>query len=270
MKIIWGMLKSLEEYQRLAKRFDSKIQELTNGEVSVEIKLFDKDPSDPLKGIENGSLDLYQITTTHLRMLLEEHAWLKCWEVPFLFKNEEHLEKYIGSEYTKQKLKSLETDTILPLTYSYAGGFCGIVSKKNDLNQNYENVKTIPFSNYDYEDMSVEEFMENIYQQLPSNILMYEIQELLKLKPENKFLLNIDVTKHVVVARISMMSKNTLSKIPTQYREVFLSTLVEFLNDERRIIYEKAKNNVEALKKDELIGYNLGLNKEILSIKEHE
>jgi len=270
MKIIWGMLKSLEEYQRLAKRFDSKIQELTNGEVGVEIKLFDKDPSDPLKDIEKGSLDLYQVTTTHLRMLLNEHTWLKCWEVPFLFQNEEHLERYIGSEYTSQKLKSLETDTILPLTYSYAGGFCGVVSKRNELNQNYENLKTIPFTNYEYEDMSVEEFMDNIYQQLPSNILMYEIQELLKLKPENKFLLNIDVSKHIVVARISMMSKNAVSKIPSQYKEVFLSTLVEFLNDERRIIYEKAKRNIEALKKDEHIGYNLGLNKEILAIKAHE
>src|SRR5271154_4640263 len=108
MKIVWGMLKSLEEYQRLAKRFNEKIQHVTKGEVEVEVKLFDKDPSDPLKEIEGGSLDIYQITTNHLRQLLKDKNWLQCWEVPFLFKNESHIEKYIGSDYTKQKLKSLE------------------------------------------------------------------------------------------------------------------------------------------------------------------
>lgn len=265
MKIVWGMLKSLEEYQRLAKRFNEKIGHLTDGAVEIEVKLFDKDPSDPLKEIEAGGLDLYQVTTTQLRQLTPEQTWLKSWEVPFLFKNEQHLERYIESDYAKNQLKTLETDKILPLTYSYAGGFCAVVTKRNKP-VSYENLSFIEFGKFDYENMPVQDFMSNIYEKLPSNILMYEIQELLKLSPENKCFLNIDVTRHVVVARISMVSKRMLSKIPAQYRQLFLDTLTEFLNEERHIIYAKARKNLEALSADEHIGLNEGLNKEILFI----
>lgn len=266
MKLVWGMLRSLEEYQRLANRFKEIIENRTEGEVEIEIKLFDKDPTDPLKEIANGNLDLYQVATTQLRQLRTEQTWLKTWEVPFLFKNDAHIEKYINSDYSKQKVKALETDAILPLTYSYAGGFCAVVSGRNEPNQNYENLNFIEFSNFEYEDMNLESFLVNIYRKLPSNILMYEIQELLKLNPKLKSLLNIDVTQHTVVARISMLSKATLAKIPSQHKEMFLGTLTELLNEERHTIYEKARKNIEALKNDGIIGCNEGLNKEILFV----
>lgn len=267
MKIVWGMLKSLEEYQRLAKRFDEKIQALTQGEIQIEMKLFDQDPSNPLKEVEEGNLDLYQVTTTQLRQLLPEHSWLKVWEVPFLFKSDNHVEAYIGSDYTNKKLLSLDTDKLLALNYSYAGGFCAVVTRRNkDTTPSNYLVKTIEFAKFEYEDMQFEEFQKNIYEQLPSNILMYEIHELLKLKPELKSFLNIDVTRHTVVARISMLSKAMLSKIPTQYRDTFVTTLHQFLNEERHAIYEKARRNLEALMGDGHIGFNEDLNKEILFI----
>jgi TRAP-type C4-dicarboxylate transport system substrate-binding protein len=263
MKIVWGMLKGLEEYQRLSKRFDERIQDLTNGEVQIEMRLFDKDPSNPLKEITSGVLDLYQITTVQLRHLLPEQSWLKSWEVPFLFKSDAHVEAYIASQHTQQKLKGLDTPELLALNYSYAGGFCSVVTKRKEPIPNFESLNTIEFSEFEYEDMSVEGFLENIYQRLPSNILSYEIHELLKLKPENKCFLNIDVTRHVVVARISMLSKAMLSKIPTQYRDVFVTTLNQFLDEERQAIYDKAKRNVDALQADGIIGCNEGLNQEL-------
>jgi len=263
MKIVWGMLKSLGEYQRLAARVDEKLRTLTNGELSIETVLFDKDPADPLKEIERGELHLYQVNTVQLRHLLPEHSWLRVWEVPFVFKDEDHVEKYIASEHTKLRLASLETPALLPLTYSYAGGFCAVVTKRKEPNFSYENLHHIEFGEFDYETLTTEEFVEKIVSRLPSSILSYEINELLTLKPENKAFLNVETTRHRVVARISMISKNLLAQLPSQYREVFLKTLTEGLNEERHIIYERAQMNFAALRDDGLIGVNEGLNKEI-------
>lgn len=255
MKIIWGMLEPLEEYQILAAKFNKEIQELTNGELEIEIQLFGKDPSNPMKEIEDGNIDIYQIPSTQIRNLMPNHSWLKVWEVPFVFENDKQLETYIESQHTKEKLKSLETDKLLPLTYSYAGGFCGVVSNKKQLNiEAFEKLSNIQFSDYEYEDMSLEDFLIHVYQYLPSNILMYEVNELLKLKPEIKSYLNIDATKHLVVARITMLSKAMISKIPVEYQDLFVNKLNSLLREERQVIYDRSAKNLEALKNDGYIG----------------
>jgi TRAP-type C4-dicarboxylate transport system substrate-binding protein len=104
--------------------------------------------------------------------------------------------------------------------------------------------------------MSLEDFLMNIYQHLPSTILMYEVNELLKLNEECKKLINVDVTNHLVVARVTMVSKDTLSKIPEEFREEFLDILHELLDQERNVIYARAAKNTDALKADGVIGYN--------------
>lgn len=257
MKIAWGILEPLEEYKKIANKFNEQIKKLSNNELEIEIKLFEKDPENPLKEIENNTIDIYQIQSTQLVGLLPDKTWLKVWEIPFLFKNESHVEQYIQSTETKKRLKELETDKLLPITYSYAGGFCGtLTAKGKGLVKDFTKLETINFSKYEYEDMSLHDFLINIYQHLPSNILMYEVNEMLKLKPELKSYLNIDVTNHVVVARVTMVSKDMISKIPLEYREAFLSKLEDLLNEERQVIYERASKNIQALKEDQHIGFN--------------
>jgi TRAP-type C4-dicarboxylate transport system substrate-binding protein len=256
MKIIWGMLEPLEEYQIIAKKFNEKIKDLTKGEIEVETILFDKDPENPLKEIEKGDLDIYQVTSTQLSSILPEQTWLNVWEIPFLFKSNQHVEDYINSLRTADNLKKLETEKVLPLTYSYAGGFCGMVTKRNKQVEDYSDLSKIEYSEFEYEDMSLEDFLMNIYQHLPSTVLMYEVNELLKLNEECKKLINVDVTNHLVVARITMVSKDTLSKIPEEFREEFLDILHELLEQERNVIYARAAKNTDALKADGVIGYN--------------
>jgi len=257
MKIVWGMLEPLQEYRVIAERFNKTIKNLTNDELEIDIKLFQKDPQNPIKEIEEGNLDIYQIPTGLLESIVANKEWLKCWEIPFLFKNEEHVEKYIESDHSKKKLKELENSKILPLNYSYAGGFCATVTRRNkDFDLDYGNLSNIQFNQYEYEDMTLENFLINIYQHLPSNILMYELNELLKLKPEIKSYININVSKHLIVSRISMISKNTLSKIPTEYRDIFLNTLNGLLIEERNVIYTRSMQNLNNLKKDPYLGIN--------------
>ena len=256
MKIVWGILEPLEEYKKIANKFNNKIKELTNGELEVEVKLFAKDPENPLKEIEEGRLDMYQVVTNQLKQITNQN-WLKAWEVPFLFKSDAHVEKYIESKEAKEKLKTLETDALLPLAYSYAGGFCAVVSKRGKPKvDNFNDLNTIEFAKYEYENMSVDDFLINIYQYLPSNILMYEINELLKLKPEAKAFLNVDVSKHFVIARVTMLSKDMLAKIPSQYKDVFLTTLNTLLQEERQVIYQRSEDNIKALKADKEISVN--------------
>lgn len=257
MKITWGILEPLEEYKKIADKFNQKIKSLTKDEIEINVKFFDKDPENPLKELEDGSIDIYQITTTQLAGLLPEKSWLKSWEIPFLFKNESHVEAYIASEQAKENLKTLETEKLLPITYSYAGGFCATLCKRNQEKvKDFSNLKTINFSKYEYEDMALDDFLINIYQHLPSNILMYEINEMLKLKPEAKSFLNIDLSHHLIVSRVTMVSKEAISRVPEEHRNSFLSTLNELLNEERQVIYERSKKNIAALKADGVIGFN--------------
>jgi TRAP-type C4-dicarboxylate transport system substrate-binding protein len=257
MKITWGILEPLEEYKKIANKFNDQIKKITNNNLEVEIKFFDKDPENPLAEIEKRTIDIYQVPTTQLVGLLPKETWLKSWEVPFLFKNESHVESYILSKETKEKLKNLETEKLLPLTYSYAGGFCGVISRRSEgKTKDFSNLKTIDFSKHEYEDMSLDNFLVEVYQHLPSNILMYEINEMLKLKPEIKSLISIEDSKHLVVARVTMISKDMISKIPSEYKDSFLSTLNELLNEERQVIYERSRRNLEALKSDNHIGFN--------------
>jgi TRAP-type C4-dicarboxylate transport system substrate-binding protein len=53
-----------------------------------------------------------------------------------------------------------------------------------------------------------------------------------------------------------MVSKDMLSKIPTEYKDLFVNTLNGLLQEERQVIYERSRKNVEALKADKHIGFN--------------
>ena len=141
-----------------------------------------------------------------------------------------------------------------------------MVTKRNKQDDDYSELIKIEYSEFEYEDMSLEDFLVNIYQHRPSTILMYEVNELLKLNEECKKLINVDVSNHLVVARITMLSKDTLSKIPEEYREEFVNILHDLLEEERNVIYARAAKNAEALKVDGVIGYNeqISLDKQIL------
>lgn len=246
LTIRWGMWKRLQEYQVISEKFKNRIHDLTNGQIEILPVLFDEDPENPLEEITSNNIDIYQVSSDHLR-LITNIEWLKCWEVPFLFENKEHVEKYIKSKRAKETLKTLENEKLLPLTYSYAGGFMSTVKRKGgDLGDLKEN--TFVIHEFDIEDVD-DVGMSFMYAKLPFTILMYEIDKISQLgKFKNS--LEVEITNHMVQARITFISKDTLTLIPEEYREKFLNILEEVLDEERETIYKKSEKNLATVLED--------------------
>ncbi len=254
----WGMLSRLEEYKIIGEKFQKQVEELTSGQVKVELWSFDRDPNDPREAIESGDIDMYQVTSTQLRQL-NGKDWLACWEIPFLFNDRNHVEKYINSEHSKKMLKTLETDNLLPLTYSYAGGFCSILKKRNSAVDNFNH---LDFKIQDYEPTQMEEAdCISLYASLPFNILMYELHDVTELPEHLKSVISVELTNHVLTSRITLISKKKLAEIPEQYRDDFLSILKGILDEERHVIYDRADRNTALVKADpalEIVDWGLG------------
>lgn len=240
----WSMLSTLKEYEVIGKRFQEQVTEFTGGEVTVNIVKRSADPSDPILAIESGAIDIYQVPSSQLGWLTRQE-WLKCWDVPFLFRDKEHVERYIGSSHARAMLKNLETDSILPLTYSYAGGFSSVLRKVgNEAINCWTDGEKYRINQYETLNMGDQEFA-HMYASLPFNILMYEIHELALLKPEQRDKLVLELTNHHVLSRVTLVSKSKIEEIPVRYREGFLTLLQHLLDGERWTIYERSEKNVK-------------------------
>jgi TRAP-type C4-dicarboxylate transport system substrate-binding protein len=248
--ITWAMLETLEEYQILGEELIKQFDKITNGEVKIEIKLLGQDPQNPLKEIEEGKIDLYQITSDQLSHLVPQSEWLRCWDVPFLFRSNQHAEKYVNHERTKEKLKAFETDKLLPLaTFSYAGGFRSVVKKRDTEVNDFVNLTSINMFDKDLHEISELDFL-NIYANLPNNVLMYELNKFFDLSDDLKSMISMELTNHTVVARVTMISKEMLNKLPAEYRDAFVSLLFDLLTEERQVIYRKSEANILKIRED--------------------
>jgi TRAP-type C4-dicarboxylate transport system substrate-binding protein len=251
--ITWAMLETLEEYQVLAVDLIKQFNEITNGEVKIDIKLLSRDPENPLKEIEDGNIDLYQITSDQLSFLVPKSEWLRCWDVPFLFRSDKHAERYVNHERTKEKLMALETDTLLPLaTFSYAGGFRSVVKQRGTEVRDLINLTSINMFDKDLHEISETDFL-GMYASLPNNVLMYELNKFFDLSEELKSMVSVELTNHTVVARVTMISKAMLGKLPEKYRDAFVTLLFDLLTEERQVIYRKSEANAAKIREDKHI-----------------
>ncbi len=264
VEFTWGMRHELEQYKIIGNQFKNEIEEMTKKEVVINLKDYTGDPKNPLEEIDEGRIQIYQVPTTMISSLVSQSEWIKAWEVPYLFKDKNHVEKYIASDHTSANLKKLETAQRLPITYSYAGGFVGVLSKAGTNNDfNFESLKFCEIADFDA--AAAGKMTEGQYlSRLPCNILLYEIHELEILANSLKKQLKLDLTKHMVSARVTMVSKKHLQKIPEKYRDHFLSKLRKLLNQERQAIYAREIENLKLIQSQTEIKVSPWVRKKII------
>ena len=233
-KIKWGLLETLSEYKKLASGYN---EFLKPSGFEVEQVLFKQDPENPLKEIEQGNLDIYQVTSTQL-FDITERPWLKIWDFPFIFRNKEHVEKYIGSEQVQANLKELETEHYIPVTYSYAGGFCYVIKEKNKPVELYNNLPYTYIQNKTDEEIKQ---MESTELPLPHSILAYEVNEYTLLKQSVREKLELELSNHMIVSRVTFISK----KLYNELGQDNFNQLVSILNGERQKIYDIAEEKLK-------------------------
>ncbi len=243
-KIKWAILNTLVEYKRLAGEFNDYLAKTGLG-YEIEVTTVDQDPRNPLEDIDSENLDIYQIPSSQL-LALTEKPWLKVWDFPFIFRSNEHVEKYINSDQTKMRIKELEADTILPLTYSYAGGFCYTVKEKSKPIHLYHEVPLIQEENF-IDSVNAGKFMP-----LPHAILAYEVAGYTELDVETKKKIEVEISNHAVISRITFISKKLASELGAEA----IAKLTDLLNQERQAIYGFASARLPELLEDGILKYS--------------
>jgi hypothetical protein len=240
MSIKWALLGSLNEYRRIANDYTNYV---SNSGLSIEQIHFLQDPENPLKDIAQAKFDIYQVPTS-LLYRITERPWLKIWEFPFLFQSREHVENYINSEHARNRLKELETEDYIPmLTYSYAGGFCYAVKNRHQPIKMYNSLPFIHIQNNPPEKVAQLGISEI---PLPHTMLAYEAEEYTYLKPEVKDQLEIEISNHQVIARVTFISRKAHDSLGREN----INQLLSMLNNERNIIYREAEEKLGKLLED--------------------
>jgi len=242
--IKWGILETLSEYRKLASNYNEFVK--PSG-FEVEQVLVKQDPENPLKDIEEGRLDIYQVTSEQL-FDITERPWLKIWEFPFIFRDKAHAEAYINSDHVQNIIKELETESYLPLTYSYAGGFCHVIKEKNKPVELYNSLPYTYIQNKTDAEIAA---MESTELPLPHSILAYEINEYTLLKPSVREKLELELSNHMIVSRMTIISR----KLYNELGEENIKQLFTLLNSERQKIYDTAEEKLKMFKHDGLIQY---------------
>lgn len=121
--LTWGIDKELFYHIRVAKEFKSMIEARTNGEVTIEFKLYnERENPQPFDEImRSGKYDINQAIISNFQMRAPE---TKVWEIPYLFESFEHIEKYSASpngQKVIEKINSNNPDYQI-VGYSYSGG----------------------------------------------------------------------------------------------------------------------------------------------------
>ena len=194
---------------------------------------------------------MYQITTDNVQERTKtKYPFLDAWHVPFVFKNPEHVEKYINSKRSMNNLKLLETDDYLAFNYSYAGGFVSVIDKNPVHNQMHlKDLRNFcPMTELSGEnDKNKQNFAAQFHQKLPCLALLYELNEFKNFADKLPQEVFINLTYHKVVSRVSVISKKFLSQLSIKHKDLFLSHLNSILAEERAIVNERGRQNLKRI-----------------------
>ncbi len=148
--IKWKIAHAPKEYfEHTAKEFKKRIERRTEGRVKVEIEsaLFDKVNHDFQAQVDDVRSNKNQVSQVYLSQLYKVQPDFKVLNLPFLFKNNLHVDKVVDGKIGKELLASMKDDKIEGLSYTYSGGFINVVSVKPlEIVEDFKNLAYRAFS----------------------------------------------------------------------------------------------------------------------------
>lgn len=246
----WGLRDDLVYFKKNAANFKQEIESLTKGEIQIELASYKE--SEEKKGlatdwITSGRYGIIQELTGKLD---QKNSELKVWSLPFLFRNDAHVEKYLAS-LGQDVLKHLETDDLQPVDYSFSGGFLMFhgaqINKMDDL---VGQIVTIEDGYKTYEHSLKK---KHIALNLNRHKSTHYAEQIIAVADEiamNNTIQNtvINLTDHRVVSRVVFVSKALLNKLSKENQRLFLATLKKYLKSEREDSIEGKKLILALLK----------------------
>ena len=265
--IHWGINQDLDYFIKASKSFKDNVERRTNGQIKVKIEIIKKSQEGYNHVIDVQS-NTYQMSQELVFDLQKHIPELEIWDLPYLFRNDDHVDRYVKSIEGKRILKKLDPMGLVGLGYTYSGGFLHIfgdeINSFSDLkggslglenhSPNFElltkkalKVKT---GNLDHDRYSV----ESKTKKGSEIIIAVGKKELFPLAKKRSFTLN--TTNHRVVARMLFISKPFFESLTPELQAIILDEGEKVAKAERRITIDD-KNTTLREAKDNNIKVNV-------------
>lgn len=237
--------------------FADKVKEYTNGKVKVNVFVNSTlgNQSDLTEGLSLGTV---QIAKTMSTVLSTYNPEIQIFDVPYLFKNEDHffevVDGHIGQELAKE---ALAKNDLVGIGYFYAGKR-SVYSNKDinsidDLKGMKLRVPEAPI----YQDMckswgasGVTMSVGELYTSLQTGVvdgaenapIFYENQKHYEAAPY------FIQTEHVIAPDIVVMSKSYLESMPKEYQDAIEKAAKEMVDYERKLWKDTEEETISKLK----------------------
>lgn len=233
----WGIRTDLIYFTKNAYHFKSEIEKKSKGRIKINIEHYPESSEDGQVVTDWVKSNRYSISQELTGKLEARYPELKLWSLPFLFRDDQHVEKYIAT-IGQGVLKGMEDEYVHPVDFSFSGGFLAFTGAKlNSLKELKGKSLTIEEGYETYnkalQDRGVKLKGErNSWAQGYSEQILAVADEL-----ANRFDLNkvyINISDHRVVSRIIFVNKFLLDQLSASDRELFLDTLRKYAVAERK------------------------------------
>jgi len=234
----WGIDRELFYHIRIAKEFKAFIESKTQNRVKINIDVYDvKNENQSIQSyIESGK---YQITQSGTGNFEQVSPLVKVWEIPFLFEDFKHAEKYIVSKNAQNVLAKFTNGTMQAIDYTYSGGPLYIFSQKkmnsfDDLvGEKFSLANDNGFSKEFLEPRKIIGLREGDLKQAPSGeILGAGVDGIYTRDDASQLWVNI--TNHRMITRIVGVSQKALASLSDSDRSLFVKEIKRLMKEERK------------------------------------
>lgn len=244
----WVIDEQLFHQIKIAREFKTKIEEKLKNKITINLVLVSADSGK--EEMRSGKYQISQMIAGNFSKYVPE---FKIWEMPFLFSSKTQLEKYLESEKAQANLKRIESDAILPVGYSYAGGFLNFYSsEKMNSFAELAGKKCYSAPEFGFK----EDFLEplEVYGEHDLDSKKFECGEILSSEvdsiysmpnPQNLW---VNITNHRVVTRVTLISKKALSAFSEKEQKLIVTELRHHLKKERNDVYEAAEISLKLIR----------------------
>lgn len=261
----WGINHDLDYFLKASDSFKQRVESRSKGKIRVEIQVINKPQEgyNHLVDVQNNVSDMSQELVFDLHREIPEFA---LWDLPYLFRDDAHYERFIDTPYAKGILKKMEIQGVVGLGYTYSGGFLHIFGTRIN---SFRDLKGVSFglenhSSFYKDRMSKlletsltgldHDAVKGTNKRASEIIIAVGKKELFPLAKQTKFFIN--TTDHRIVSRVLFVSKKFFDSLPGELQTIVLEEGKRFAKVERDITIHD-KNVVLKEAKKHKIGMNI-------------
>ncbi len=222
----WGInVEPIIYFHKASQEFKKRIEHRSNGRIEVQLfkNVVPQKGHDHLGDVKKGTYHMAQETVFVLQKIIPKMA---IWSLPYLFRNDKHVEDYMNSQNAQNQMKKLSNHGVIGLGYTYSGGFLHVYGNKIQsfselqgsslgLEESIEAYKA-ELKNWK---ITISDFNSNLPTKT-SEIIASTGREIYEMGRTSPIVWN--VTDHRVISRVLFISKRFIESLPKDLQKIVL------------------------------------------------